>query len=233
MASGLLFITRPIDIIALAAPFLLHLIPKAERRVAWSHLTKFRTHGLRLVVGAFIVCVPQLIYWRITTGHWIYYSYGEEGFGRPHVIDGLFSFRKGWFIYTPLMFLAMLGFIPLWRRVEARAYAASAGITLAVYITVVFSWWCWYYGGSFGSRPMVDILALTALPLAAMMERIARRGAVARWLLGAVLCACITLNLFQHWQYTEVILRWDGMTRERYFEIFGATSWEGLSPFDP
>ena len=56
-----------------------------------------------------LVWVPQMIYWNEMTGHWLYFSYGSDErffFGDPAIIKGLFSYRKGLFIYTPLLLFA-------------------------------------------------------------------------------------------------------------------------------
>ena len=46
-----------------------------------------------------------MLYWKHIMGTFFFYSYDQEGFffGNSHVLDGLLSYRKGWFIYTPIM----------------------------------------------------------------------------------------------------------------------------------
>ena len=46
-----------------------------------------------------------------------------------------------------------------------------------------------------------------------------------------IILAGIRLNLFQQKQYLSTIVHWDGMTKERYWEIWGKENWEGLRPF--
>ena len=59
----------------------------------------------------FLVWIPQFIYWKTVTGHYICYSYTDEGFffNHPRIMEGLFSWRKGWLLYTPMMAFALLG----------------------------------------------------------------------------------------------------------------------------
>ena len=69
-----------------------------------------------------LVWVPQMIYWKEMTGRWLYFSYGSDErffFGDPAIIKGLFSYRKGLFIYTPLLLFAFAGVISLWLKTFA------------------------------------------------------------------------------------------------------------------
>ena len=77
---------------------------------------RFRFFGrsvplLLLMIAAFLLpWIPQFIYWHAVSGKFIYNSYSAVGsafyFGNPHVLDFLISYRKGWFLYTPVMLAA-------------------------------------------------------------------------------------------------------------------------------
>lgn len=56
-----------------------------------------------IVVFSLLVWIPQIVYWKYTTGNYLYFSYQNEGFffNNPQIIKGLFGYRKGWFLYTP------------------------------------------------------------------------------------------------------------------------------------
>jgi hypothetical protein len=110
-------------------------------------------------VLALLVFLPQLLYWHRQTGYWLFYSYGEKGsffFLRPRIADGLFSYRKGWLLYTPVMILALAG-IPLLYK-KYKLFFASVAVTFILAVYVMFSFWCWWYGGSFGCRPHYRVL---------------------------------------------------------------------------
>ena len=67
---------------------------------------------ITMMACTFIVWVPQLIYWKTLSGHWLYNSYGETErffFNDPKIIEVLFSYRKGWLLYTPVMAFALVG----------------------------------------------------------------------------------------------------------------------------
>ncbi len=99
------------------------------------------------------------------SGSWVVWSYAGEGFyfTRPAIAGVLFSYDKGWFIYTPVAFISMIGFFPLWK--VNRSATISIGLTLTAAIYFTAAWWCWDYANSFGMRPMIDFYALVAVCL--------------------------------------------------------------------
>ena len=81
----------------------------------------------------------------------------------------------------------------------------------------------WWYGGGFGSRVMIQSLAILALPLAALTDKIFRSGYLLKSFFILILAAGISLNLFQSWQYSKAIIHWDSMNKEYYWKVFGKT----------
>jgi hypothetical protein len=166
---------------------------------------------------AILVCIPQLLYWKYLTGNYFYYSYGDEKllFTHPHVLQGLFGFRKGWLIYTPIMSFAVAGFFLIkkdnpWRN--------CIWIVTPIFIYIIYCWWCWWYGGSYGSRPMVDIYALLGIPFAACIQHVVKL----KWYnvyLWSIIIFFISYNALQIMQYRTALLHYDSMTREAYFKI--------------
>ena len=190
-------------------------------------------HWIAAGVVAFLCSLPQLVYWKATTGSFLFWSYGDEGFDflHPHVVDGLFSFRKGWFVYTPLALVAHGGVHLLFRDVRTRSYPILLLLFFAPFLYITFSWNCWWYGGGFGSRVLVESLPLLALPLGALVQRSLSRPMSVRVAVIALLLGCITLNLFQQWQYQRGIIHYEAMTAKRYWQVFGEKTSIGLPPF--
>lgn len=179
----------------------------------WTHI------GL-MVVLAFLVWVPQFLYWKYTTGSWVYYSYGEEGFffDSPAILDGLFSYRKGWLLYTPIMVFALLGIPLLWRKLRV-SFLAVLLFTLGN-IYVVLSWWSWWYGGSFGLRAFIESYAILALPMAAFWEFIFKGKIWKRISLTLVMLLLIAHSIFQTTQYYYGSIHWDSMSKAAYWDSF-------------
>jgi hypothetical protein len=179
---------------------------------------------LFIMIMAFLIpWIPQVIYWKVVTGQFLYNSYSLIGssfyFSAPQIPDLLFSFRKGWFVYTPVMLLAMFGFIWLYRDRRNLFYVSLVYILVMVYI--LGSWWSWWYGGSFGSRGFIDTYAIMALPLAAIIDYLFITRS--RWIALSVSCfmgMVVLLNLFQTIQYKKGAIHYVSMNREAYFHDF-------------
>ncbi|MCB0795233.1 MAG: hypothetical protein KDB88_10895 [Flavobacteriales bacterium] len=231
LAIGVLVITRPVDI-------LLALVP-----LVWtgpggytSKWRLWRAHPGQLAAGfaCFLLpLIPQLVYWKATTGAWVFNSYRGEHFvwSDPHVWEGLFGFRKGWFVYSPLVLLGWAGMIVGLAEREQRRVVMPLWIFFAVYLYVVFSWEQWWYGGGYGARPLVGSLALLALPMGMLFQRLFAGRLIVQVSLAVLILAGVHLTLFQERQYRITLLRWDGMTQERYWQIWGKENWDGVPAF--
>lgn len=186
-------------------------------------LTLFRKEMFLLnLIGLFciLVWIPQIVYWKEVTGDYFFYSYTDEGFffNHPRILEGLFSFRKGWLLYTPLMAFPLIGlfFLKGLKKVRLALF-----LLLAINIYVIFSWWCWWYGGTYGQRSMVDFYAFLALPLAYLIKYLSEKGKVINIVFYSICAFFIWLNIFQTYQFENFSLHWEGMTKELYFKQFG------------
>lgn len=186
----------------------------------------FRRWSLPLLVAICIALVQPLMY-VFQVGRPFVWSYSGEGFNfaDPQIINVLFSYQKGLFVYYPWTFLASFGLIALFIRNKAAAIWLSVFLGVSIYI--ISSWWCWYYGGSFGMRAMVEFIPFFILLMAYLVDGV---PAWAKWVLGILSMLAIPLNLVQTYQYNKFILHWASMDKERYWHIFLKTDkkYEGL-----
>jgi len=166
---------------------------------------------------AFMIGSLQFIYWKYATDKWMYDVYMDEHFifNSPQILPFLFSFRKGIFIYTPILIFALIGLIRLFRTNKIFFYSISALMGLTVFI--LSSWWAWSYGISWGIRPIIDYYAFLALPLAAGFS-VFNKTKLQRVILTTLVVIFIGFNLFQTWQYKKGLIHYDDMSREAYFE---------------
>lgn len=224
LASGLIAITRVSDLLVMLIPLLWGLdnIPAVKQRLGFLRANVLHITGALLL--SFCVLMIQLSYWKYVTGAWIYDGYTEEGFvwTEPAIWKGLFSFRKGWFIYTPLAMFMIWGIYSMRRHFSQHIPAVI--IFLVVNIYVVFSWWNWWYGGSFGARALVESMAVLSLPFAAFIEQVMHRSKAIKLAAVCILISLITLNMFQSYQSFRNVIHWDLMTREYYFRVFFKTN---------
>jgi len=217
---GLAVLIRPTEILA-GLIFILYGV--SGGKALMQKINLMHRHWKQLLAALcilFLIALPQLLYWKQQTGSYIYYSYHGENFffQHPHIFKGLFSYRKGWFVYTPVMLMGMAGFIFI------KKYASDLFVPVLVFlilnIYVVLSWWCWWYGGSFGLRAFIDSYAFLSVPMAAFWAAVFKEGWVARisaLLIAAFLCF---LNLFQSRQYREGMLHYDSMSKQLYWATF-------------
>ena len=221
--AGLIILVRPANILIMILPILYWNKRGFRKQVTW--LWKQRMKVLFMVMVVFLVMLPQLVYWKYSTGSWVYYSYGEEGFyfNNPHIIDGLFSYRKGWFVYTPIMLFSVVCLFFMRKRIPELFMPLS--VFLLVNIYVVFSWWCWWYGGSFGARPMIESYGLLVLPFAVLIEKVIKQKIWIKILAALLLIFFIYLNLFQSRQYRITMIHWDSMTEQAYWKVFLREQW--------
>jgi hypothetical protein len=225
IVAGFIVLIRPVNIIT-GCIFLFWNVNSFDSFLQKMKLIFIKKWMILIAVfAAIIIIIPQIAYWKIATDHWIFYSYGEQGFFflHPHIIDGLFSYRKGWLIYTPVMFFAFVGFFFIHKFTKKITLALLITIWGAVYI--VYSWWTWWYGGSFGSRPMIDFYGIMALPLAALIQSALRSRIWVKSSLLLILSFLLYLNQFQMEQYRTSLLHWDSMTKEAYWNIMLTKHW--------
>jgi hypothetical protein len=219
---GLAILIRPSEGVAILLPLLwgVSSLEAARRKVQllWARWPDVLLLGGFLFLGV----LPQLLYWKWATGNFLVYSYEEQGFNflRPHLLQVLFSFRKGWLTYTPLMVLPLLGLLILWRR--NRGVAVPLLTYLLINLWIVSAWDIWWYGGSIGQRALVQSYAALSLPLAYLLTWAteARRRTTVGVVLGAVLVLLVDLNLFQHWQYMQSIIHTEDMNQPYYWAVF-------------
>jgi hypothetical protein len=222
LVAGLLILIRPSNIVLLVVFPLYNVSGAADLKARVKLLSANWNLFVLTALAIVLVWVPQMLYWHHLTGHYVYYSYTVEPFyfSNPRLADGLLSWRKGWLIYTPLGWLMLIGFIPM--RRYAPKLMLPFGIFLCCYLYFIFSWWCWYYGGSFSSRPMVETYALLAFPLASLYNWVYQSVGRPKLKIAfsLLLLVLVSLNLFQTYQYTHAFIHYSGMTFKAYQNTF-------------
>ena len=159
------------------------------------------------VVTVALIAMPLFLYWNYSAGSpfinpYSVLSYGgiKEGFNwfKPQVLPFLFSVSGGYFFWAPVTLLACLG-IPLFIKRE-RLWAVVLVLVFCIEIDIYASWWTWNYGHSVGSRPMVDLMALIALPLTTLIQYTREKfGSVLVTVISIVLIAFNALLIKSTW----------------------------------
>ena len=214
---GLLFLVRPTNIIFGLVCFLFNVFSweSFKKRLFWS-LENSKLLALTILV-ALAVCSVQFIYWKWATGDWIFNSYVGERFyfDRPRILNFLFSYRKGWLVYSPIFILSFLGLFKMYKN--KNEWGLPVVITLIATIYLFSCWWCWWFGGGFGMRPMIDYYPLLIIPIGELFKQkltLLKNGVITFILL------CISFNLFQTLQRRNLVIHWDSMSKESYWAFF-------------
>jgi len=226
VVCGLNILARPSEIVCLLIPLLWGITNWASFKDKIGLFWKKRNQIILFSLIVILIGSLQLIYWKVYTGKFLYYSYGAnagEGFEffHPNIMEVLFSFRKGWLIYTPAILFSLLGMYFLFKKQRQLFYPVLAFFIFNLYI--VSSWSNWWYAQSFGSRALVQSLAVMALPFAAFYEYVLSSKRSTKAIVFSLLFVFITLNLFQSWQFERGLIHGSRMTKDYYFAVFGRT----------
>jgi len=215
--GGLIFILRqPNILIVLFVPFLAG--SKENLRIAFTTLfTNMRSFILSVVLFLGI-CSIQLILWYSQTGDFFVYSYQGESFNflDPQFYSILFSYKKGLFVYTPVLLIATLSII--WFAYKKHFYLLFTWVAFFVLLTYVLSsWHAWHYACSYGLRAYIDYYTIFLIPFGLMLDRIKKAP---RLLIMILSLSTVPLNIIQTYQYKELILHWYEMDKEKYWKVF-------------
>lgn len=234
---GLIFLLRPTNIIVVLF-LLLYKVNNwqdvKERFVLMIH--QIGKIGV-MFLGALLLLIIQFSYWKASTGNWIMYSYSGEPFfwKDPKIWEIWFGYRKGWFMYTPIMFVGMFGFIFLKKYVKDWFWAFVVFFLLNTYI--IASWWCWWYGGCFSMRPYIDSYVIMAFLFASLFTWLQTRKLAVKIPVTVVTTALSALTIFMSIKYYYGSIHFDGMNRKVYYHSFfhvhhSAYYWHNLSVID-
>ena len=138
----------------------------------------------------------QFTFYYLQTGDFFVMTYEGETFDfkNPEIMNVLFSYRKGIFIYAPLLFLMVL-FILLSTRFWFKRIIFF--ITMFVFIYITSSWWCWWYGGSYGSRVMIEYYVVLAIFLGLIIQTFLNKQLVYKAAILMISIFCIGLTKIQ------------------------------------
>ncbi len=226
--AGFITLIRPTNIIVLLLFFLWGVD-------SWqSFMSRIRYYLRRFdlvaIMALFFVLawVPQFIYWKQVSGMFFYFTYGGGGgffWHNPQISNILISYKKGWFVYTPIMLFAFLGiFLLPWRikgldpRLKGAFFPVLLFMLLNIYI--LSSWWSWWFGGGFGLRAFVDSYAIMAIPFAALLSVLSYQPKWLRYPAFGLFVLLILFNNFQIEQYRRGAIHYWWMNKEAYWETF-------------
>jgi hypothetical protein len=110
----------------------------------------------------------------------------------PHAVEVIASPAHGFFVWTPLAVLAILGLFVLWRRLapKDRHIAVCLILMTAVQVYVAGSVESWTVAGAFGQRRFVALTPILTVGLAALLAAVASRTLLSLPTTVALVAAC-------------------------------------------
>jgi hypothetical protein len=150
------------------------------------------------LAGALGIAAIQPVTLYLLWGQWRLSTYPSEHFsaGLKGVVGTLFSHRHGLFIYNPwyAALLLLTGCAVFRQRALFRVATAAVGSFL-LFVVANGTWWCWWFGHSFGNRAFIETLPV--LSLVAGLE-VSRSGMTRRrsTFLTVLMCAVVVLDFY-------------------------------------
>lgn len=221
---GTAILIRPSEMTSILLPLLWGLnsfsLPEIRK-----HFQFLKQHLSRIALSIVVVLAIgsiQLIYWKYSSGHWLFYSYQGKGqsfsFTHPHTYKYLFSYQSGWFIYNPLVMLAWLGFIPLIRKGQNRL-AITTFMLVTLYI--VSAWDIWWYSG-IGGRAMIQSYPILFIPFGHLLTEVFKH----KWLLAILTPVMLAFAYVSLWTTIQAhkgtgLFDSETMSKAYYWHVVG------------
>jgi hypothetical protein len=196
---GIATISRPTEFIMIFIPLLWNTVDSEKRKIKWQLVQRYRWHVLFALIGGLIALSPQFIYWKYTTDSFIY-NVGSKWFFLNPWFRVLFGPEKGWFLYTPVAIMMILGLFFIGKM----EFKRSVSVFIIINVWIIISWSDWTYGASYSTRALVQSYPIFALPLAAFIAKVNTK----QWstaMLIALLLLLTSLNLYQIGIYNKGI----------------------------
>jgi hypothetical protein len=214
---GLVFLLRNVNVlIILIIPFL-----AGSKEKLWKGVQAIREKKNDYIVGIMLLLAilsVQLFFWYLQTGKWLVYSYQGEGFDflKPHFYAILFSYNKGLFVYTPVLFISFIS--ACWFLFKRDCYSFICWFSFLIVLTYILSsWYAWNYNCSYGLRAYIDYYAVFIIPFAVFLNDVNKS---VRWVVVGLSLITVPVNIIQTYQYKYYILHWIYMDKEKYWKVF-------------
>jgi hypothetical protein len=222
----LMALVKPSEVIVLSIPLLWNVSSFESLREKIAQILKYKKQFYIVIGLSIIIASPQIIYWLIKTGKPLYDTYKNPGVGldlfSPHIIDSLFSYRKGWLIYTPVMIFYLWGLFFTFKENKNIFFSIIVYFLTTFYI--ITSWTEWWYGAAFSNRPLIVSYPLLAIGFGYFLVQIQNRKTWLKVVFTLVLILFTFLNQFQWWQLKNYVLDTYRTTKDYYWATFLKTS---------
>lgn len=166
--------------------------------VAWTRRRVSVGEGIPVLLGSVCIVAVQPISLWFLWGRLRFSTYLNESFtsGVSGVVNVLVSARHGLLVYSPwyavLLLIAAYG---AFRVPQARRVCIAVIASFLLMVLANGTWWCWWFGWSYGSRAFIETLPLLSLAAAMSVSGLGRSKRM-RIPLAAFMLAVVALNLY-------------------------------------
>ena len=226
VSLGMLIVSRPGEIVAVFIPLFWNVFSWEDVKKKLSLVVKNYPHVLLLILFTVIAGLPQIAYYKHFTGQLYFSTYTDPQSGldfyAPKFLWVLFSYRKGWLVYAPLMAFAIAGFLPMLTQRNKATLPLMLHFLINLLFIASFTSLI-----SFGWRAFIQSYALMVIPLGFAVQYIVdRHSKIIKGLALLLLSAFIALSILQAWQIMQGIIDGSRMTKAYYWSVFGVTKKE-------
>lgn len=216
---GFILLVRPNNVFVLLS-VLLWFPSFRECRTFFAELVRKKRFYQAFLVTALIVLVQSAVWW-LQSDRLFHHTYKADGFywTHPQTLKMLFGFDSGFFIYTPLCLLFLLGLGVLYKENRFSFLAATGLLLLLFYFFSCY--WAYTYFDGIGIRVLVDYYALFAFFGAKLFQAATPRLV---WLPVAAALFFTALNLVYNYQVERGILYKAGMNYAKWKYILFRTA---------
>jgi hypothetical protein len=222
LVSGLLTLVRPSTITIVLFAALYSVYDRQSVKIKLQLLIKNWGKILLIAALAILIWLPQMLYWKQATGHYLFFSYSGERFfwDAPMIHYGFFSFRNGWLMYSPVMIFSLIGMFFMRDKLKTMRLGIIIYFLISIYI--IFSWWCWWWVG-LGIRAMIELYPILAIALCAFLDWMLKRRRIFQIIISVFIAFFFLFGLFKNWQFKRSMIHYDGMTGKAYWSILFKT----------
>jgi hypothetical protein len=212
---SLIVITRPTNaLMLLFTPFIFHLFNEnlftfIKGNIKWKGVVFY-------IPFMILTLLIAPLAWKWQCDLWVVYSYNNEGFHFPsqNWFNFLFSYKKGWFLWSPLIFIFFLLSIYLFFK-KSIALGLKFTLPFIIITYILSSWWCWTFGGGMGQRVMIDFYPFLIIGIAVTLQNFKYKKTVILFAIPLSL-----LNIVQAFQIRYDILKGDRTDSKTYWNHF-------------
>lgn len=214
---GLILLVRPNNIFIIFSVFIWFKNMK-ECKLFFYQLFRNKLFYFSFLATVSLVFIQSAI-WFLQSNSFFHNTYKADGFYwlKPQIFQMLFGFEAGFFVYTPLCFLFLIGLVVIYRENKFSFFALLALLVGLIYFFASF--WAYTYFDGLGIRILVDYYALFAF-LGAKLFMYFSENKLVYYSVLFLSFVLVYINLIYCYQGNRGILLRSGMNFKKWKYVF-------------